>query len=131
MPEQAERFEWIGKAARAGLICTLAFLGLCLIGTVALTVMAILDARGWLDTAPLVLACLAHLVAGVWAFVLYGLVRVIVANEFAVSSAAGRLGRVETLMQQQTASSEKLIDMASLSDQARSLIFREREVPEE
>lgn len=61
-------------------------------------------------------------------FVLYGLIKAMVANELAVSRSASLLERLETLQQDQGSSLKKLIDLESLSDQARSLIFRDREI---
>jgi len=58
----------------------------------------------------------------------YGLVRVVLANEVGVAEAAGRLGRVETLLEEIAESTRKLADLASLSDKAKSYLYREHEL---
>ncbi len=65
--------------------------------------------------------------SAVWVLIAFGLVRVIVANESAVHFSSGRLQRIETIAADQATSAKKLIELASLSDQAKSLIFQEQE----
>ena len=61
-------------------------------------------------------------------FVLHGLVRIVSANEYAVHQAAGRLVRIETLMSSQASALRDLVELGSLSDRAKSLVYREREI---
>ena len=131
MAESMGRFEWVGKLARAALLGILVLLALMVIGTVALMVVTVFtDMPQWSDLAPwlLVLVIVSEVVGVVLVFMLYGLVRVVVANEAAVRSTAGEVMRMETLLTDQTEATKKLVDLASLSDRAKSLIYREREV---
>ena len=128
MPHRTGQFEWIGKLVRVCLGATVALLSLALIATVAAVVIKMPDLGNWQVAAPWVLTIVAELTGLLWVFVFYGLVKIIVANEAGVNRAAWRLDRLETLMADQAASSKKLTDLASLSDQAKSLIYREREI---
>ncbi len=136
MPERTGRFAWTCKLARVGLAATLVLLTLALAGTVALVVVAAtappfwltMGAPPWVLMGILAIAIIGELAAGVWVFVLYGMVRAIVSNEFCVASAAARLGRIETLTEAQAQAVGRLADLAALSDRARSLIYREREI---
>jgi outer membrane protein assembly factor BamD (BamD/ComL family) len=58
----------------------------------------------------------------------FGAVSALVATHGAAAAAASRLERLETLMETQVNLSRKLIDISSLSDQARTLLFRDREI---
>jgi hypothetical protein len=127
MPDRKERYGWVWKLARAGMVATLVLLALALVGDIAGCVVAAREGNAW-ASVPYVLGGLALLVAAAWVVVAYGMVRVIVSNEHAVVRLAGRTGRLETLLSDQAESLKKLTDLASLSDQAKSLIYRDREL---
>ncbi len=128
MAEQKERFDWICRLSLGVLVAALVLLTLAMIATVAQIVMIALDTPTFMQLAPWVLAVLIEALLCAMAFILYGLVRVVVLNERAVDESAGRLGRIETLLESQGQALDRLIELSSISDQARSLIFRDREI---
>jgi len=129
--QQRGAFAWVLKAVRTAVFSAMAFLALAVIATVALAVTAALDAVDtgrWIALVPFVLAFVGELVGAIWLFAIYGVVQVLVANEAAVSQTTGRLKRIETLLEDQGRSAKRLIDLASLSDQAKSIIHRDKEI---
>jgi hypothetical protein len=60
--------------------------------------------------------------------VIGGGIRVIVSNERHVHEASARLGRIETLSELAHRDLRELSDLARLSDQTKSLLFRDREI---
>ncbi len=128
MPEQTGRFEWVLKLARIAVIGTLGLLTIILAMTVAKTVFVALEAPTAESLIPLVLQIVGELVAAVWIFVCYGIIRILAAGEFSAARGAGRIGRVESILSDQNQTIHKLLDLASLSDQAKTLIFHQREI---
>lgn len=106
---------------------TLVVLALALVGSIAMCVL-VAGAEGFAACLPYLLTSLALVIAGGWVFVAYGVIRVIVSNELGVTRISGHMGRLETLLSDQGESLRKLTDLASLSDQAKSLIYRDREL---
>ncbi len=131
MIEGKGQFSWVLKIARIAMIAAMVLIGLVIITSVAMVVTAAIEA---IDTGlwrPLVrrtLLFVAALAATLWLCVFYAIIQVIVSNEAGVSDSAGRLERIETLLANQTRSIKKLIDLESLSDQAKSLIYRDQEI---
>ena len=130
MANSKGRFQWVGRMALVGLVVTIVLLALAVTVTVALTVMSFAEVSDWPAAEPwaLVLLAVGQLAALLWSFVLYGLVRAVVSNETAVRSTALQLRRLETVLSAQAEAAEKLVELASLSDRAKSLIYREREI---
>jgi len=131
MPDKTEQFEWISKLARAAMIVTQSLLVLAIAVTVALTVLTGLNASGdsvGRSLAPWILLILLEVAGVVWVFVLNGLVALFVAAESDMRDTAGRLSRLETLAADQAESSRKLLELATLSDQAKSLVYRDQEI---
>ncbi len=131
MPDKNEQFQWITNLARIALIVTQSVLGLAIAVTVAMTILKALkisDGPPWEALAPWVLMILVEIAAVVWTFVLHGLVSLFVAVEYSARNSANRLSRLETLAADQSESSRKLVDLGSLSDQAKSLVYRDREL---
>jgi len=129
--DRKKQFNWLIKAARAAVIASLVIIALTAIGGVAMTVAAIgdaLDTGQWTRVVPYVLCVLGALLAVGWLMVIYGLVQALVANENAVVDTAGRLNRLETILDDQSHSLNRLINLQSLSDKAKSLIYRDREI---
>ena len=129
--EQKRQFNWVIKATKAAVVASLVIIVLGAIGGVAMTVAAVSEAADtgqWTNVVPYVLCVLAALLAVGWLLVIYGLVQALVANEDAVNDAAGRLDRIETLMDDQAHCLNRLINLESLSDKAKSLIYRDREL---
>ena len=129
MSDDTGRFEWVGRLARVGLVGALALVGLMMVGTVACGILHASKAPSlvlfWLA---IVIGLVAEGICGVWLFVAYGILRAIVSVEHTTVSVAGRLDRIETLMADQVHATKGLVDLASLSDRAKGLVFREREI---
>ena len=129
--EQEGRFTWALKTARIATVVSLILLSLGLIGSVAVAVMAATDAfdtGDWLYAVPYVLCSIAVLLVVTWLPVWYGLIQAILSNESAVSNSLGRLERIETLLEDQGQELKNLTALESLSDQAKSLIYRDQEI---
>ncbi len=82
----------------------------------------------WWKVLPWAIAILVELATMVWAGVMFGVLRVILSIHDNTASAAAQMGRLETLLEDQSNSARKLVDLAALSDEAKSLIYRDREV---
>lgn len=138
MSKQTGRFQWVTTLARVMLLATIALVAMMVIKEAA----TIVDGIYYEITkvySPNVSnsvirpienfskALLLMVIAG-WTVVFYGLVLVLVANEESVRATAGRLARAESLLDDQAASTRTLAELAALSDQAKSLLFRDREI---
>ena len=130
MSDDVERFEWVSRAARAALVGTLTLLSLALLVAVALTVYlyATYGPQGDFFVGVVLGVLVGVLVLSAWVVACYGVVRVLLSGESGVASIAARLSNIETLLENQVGSLHKLVELAPLSNQAKSLIFREREV---
>ena len=128
MAEETGRFEWVGKLARVGLIGVVVILALVIINAVALIVMEIPDLENWTDLTPPILVIIGSLVGLLVAFVLYGLTRAYIEHCHSADSASGRLGQIEALLADQGGAIKELAELASLSDRAKSLVYREHEI---
>lgn len=127
MTTKSGPYDWISKLALATLLLSLAMLALAVVATVIATVTLSLD-RGPFTLVGGLLALLGLIVSAGVAIVLYGVVRLLMATEDAASSTARRLSRLETLAYDQAESLKKLVDLSSLSDQGKSLVYRDREI---
>lgn len=131
MAEQTGRFGWVSRLAQTALIVTLITLLAALAVNVANTVL-----QGQAhDKAALIMNAISSFatilgfgVLALWAVVAYGVVLVLVSGQGEVVNAAASAVRLETLLEAEVNSQKKLIDLATLSDDAKSLIYREREV---
>jgi outer membrane protein assembly factor BamD (BamD/ComL family) len=144
MSEQAGRFGWVVKVSRVAVWFSWVVLGLAAIACLGTLVAVLQDTEKWaawlgladmpagmfkaFSIAGCVLAVLGAAVVGLWLGALDGLVQAWVSAEDAAGTVAARLRTVETLLEDQAAATHRLVDLASLSDQARSLIYRDREI---
>ncbi len=132
MSEQTGRFAWITRLVRVWLIAALVLVGLSLAATFAILISQTIwhEEAGlpWTSLAKWFLLILGELVVGVWLLVVYGLVRAMIAVETSAAETAAKLGRIETVLDDQRESILHLTELASLSDQAKSLIYREHEI---
>jgi len=128
MPEPTQRPKWITRLLLAWFIGVLIFLGLALIATVAKIVAIAMEAPSWFALAPWVLAGVAEIVLVPWVMILANVARRVLGVQASADTSAGRLGRIETLLETLNDSTDRLIDLASLSDRAKSLIHRDREM---
>jgi len=128
MPETTGRFGLVPKCLRAATLASLVFLGLLVAATIAVALVAVPSLlEEWTYLVALALLVLAELLAGLWIVVQYGVLRSILSSEAAARQSAGLLDRIETLLEDQTESARKLTELAALSDQAKSLIYRDQE----
>lgn len=134
MPDMLERkgqFDWILKIARVAMIVSIVLLalgGVVAAAATAATAVDAFDTGRWIALAPYALVLIAALIGVIWLFVIEGVVHAIVSNEQAVHRAAGHLGRIETLLEDQGTTLKKLADVEILSDRAKSLIYRDKEL---
>jgi len=128
MPDEAGRFEWLGRVARAVFAGTVALLSIALIATAAMAVMELLYPQPGRNPMVWVLLVVAELIGLMWSVVLYGAVRVMMTSESAAAGAAARIDRMESLLDSTSRSIKEFAELAPLSDQAKSLLFRDREL---
>ena len=128
MAQENTQFDWITKLARIALIVTQSMLAVALVATVAISVVVSAGGGGLQAVVPWLLAVLLEIAAIVWVFVVHGLVGLLVAVELSSRGASNRLARLETLASDQAESVKRLVDLAALSDQAKSLLYRELEI---
>lgn len=128
MPELIGRFSWLAKLARIAMILLLIVLGLALAIGVAHLVQAALQRADPMTIFTRVLVILAELSAGVVVILAYGLILALLGVESSTRLAHDSISRLESLMEASQASLKRISDLAPLSDQAKALIYREREV---
>lgn len=128
MSEPKGRFEWVVTVARIALVITLLCLAAVIVVTVSAMILAAQDGKGWMDLVLHAIAIVAVIVAAAWFVAIYGLLRVWVATEAAAMYNTGAIGRIETLLDDQAVSARKLIELSTLSDEAKSLLYRDREL---
>ena len=128
MSEDAGQFGWVERAARVVFVGTLALLIVAVLATAAMAVLSLLEPASGSNPVLWVLALVGELVALMWSVLLYGAVRLVAANEFAISGTSARINRVETLLDDSSKAIKELSELAPLSDQAKSLLFRDREM---
>lgn len=144
MPEETGRFEWVTRVARLAFVGTLALLIIALTASVAMVALTLTGPLGSADgvstggvqAGPVgatesmlwVVLVTAELVALMWSIVIYGLVRVVAAGQGATTSLGSRIDRIETLMDETSRGIRELAELAPLSDRAKRLLHRDREV---
>jgi hypothetical protein len=67
-------------------------------------------------------------VAGVWVWVIVGVITTIVRAEQAMHAVVARLQRLETLNEVLHESTDRIVDLSRMSDAAKSLLFRQSEI---
>lgn len=128
MPDQTGRLDWITKLLPVSLIATLALLALGLVITVSNLFVSMIQNPDWMNIMEHVIVILVLVVAVPWAIVLYGILRVMLSHQSALANTAAQIGRLETLMEDEAGSMRKLIELSTLSDEAKSLLYHEREL---
>lgn len=130
MPEQTGRFEWLRVVTTVFLTVVLTLLFVGLVYSVSDLVRKGMDTypENWLSVLPSVVLVLGVLAGMVWAVMVFGVLRIVLSAHTHIEDMAGDMGRLETLLEDQANSARKLVDLASLSDQAKSLLYRDREV---
>ena len=144
MSEETGRFAWVVKISHLALVMALGLMGAIVVLHSALAVDMVVRRQEWVkwigrpDMPPELLGGLAlaggvlflllMVIIALGLYALYGCVRTWVSAEEAARTAASRIRTVETLLEDQAADSQKLVDLATLSDEAKSLIYRDREI---
>ncbi|MCY2932513.1 MAG: hypothetical protein NTV86_24075 [Planctomycetota bacterium] len=144
MPEETGRFEWVTRVARLAFVGTLALLIIALTASVAMVALTLTGPVGSADSVSIggvqagpvgatesmlwVVLVTAELVALMWSIVIYGLVRAVAAGQGATTSLGSRIDRIETLMDETSRGIRELAELAPLSDRAKRLLHRDREV---
>jgi len=141
MSEQIERFDWIRKLARVALIASLGLIALIAIGTVMAIVFALRQPEliakhlmlpgPWLVFPCLLMALVAEFAAALLCCLGYGVIQVLLAaesNGYRASVMVSHLERIESLFSASTAVHDNLQELATLSDKAKSLLYREKEI---
>ena len=129
MVDDNGRYKWVGKLAKLGLIGALVVLGLTLAGTVVCAILhgpnAAVPAMFW---PAIGIAMAAEVVGIVWLFVAYGMIRSVLSIERTAYGLLGPFERVETLMVDQLQAAKQMVDLATLSDRAKGLVYRDSEI---
>ena len=130
MSEPGGRYNWVEKLARVSLLASVICAALYLLGAAAGLVWALLQHENWglLPAAILAVTLITTLVGLLWLFVGFGLIQVIKSNETWVYRTHSRLERIESLMTSEDATLRELSDLARMSDAAKSMLYREREM---
>jgi hypothetical protein len=141
MSEQTERFDWIRKFARIGLIASLGFISLLVVATLIPLGLAIVNPdavakflmlpESWMIFPSLLIAFAAEVAAALMCVMVYGAILLLVASEshaYRSSVMVSRLERIESLMSESGNVHDNLQELATLSDKAKSLLYREKEI---
>jgi hypothetical protein len=131
MAAKTGRFDWLMKAAKVAMVLGIVLSALVVAWGVAGIVQALLAVgeQGWLQLLFWASANLAiGLLGAAISVVGYGVVVALVENEAGVQSAAEYIRRLEAVAEETHRDIHKLTDLSQLSDQAKSLIFRDREL---
>lgn len=118
------------KAAQAVCIAVIAATGVCVLAG-ALAVYAAREAAthlGFLAAAPYLLVVLGLLLALLWMWIVYSRIRLTEQSLAGGQDVGNRLGRLEALLEDLAKSARKQAELAALSDHAKALIFRDREI---
>ena len=135
MAQHDGRFGWVCRLARLGLVAAVTILALAAIGTLLLIfttepreLAVLLRLPEWMVIPALGLCALAQAALALLCFVAYGLVVILAACEQNLYALSGRLQSMEALLSDSTATAKEALGLASLSDKAKGLIYREREL---
>ncbi|MFW6155637.1 MAG: hypothetical protein ACOC95_10530 [Planctomycetota bacterium] len=126
MANQYGRFTWIVHLARVAMIAALVVLAAGFVLTVGWGIFV----YRWTGEVvwPLVLAGLAELAAVPAMIVAFAMVRLWVTTYGALVALNGRVRRAESVLDASREHLEHLADLSSLSDQAKAMIYHDREV---
>jgi hypothetical protein len=144
MSEKSGRFSLVLALSRIALLVSILTLALAVVAGVGAAATILMDPVTWaswlgagampprafavLCIAVCSLEVMGAVSLGLWLWTLQGIVRVRISEEDSRRTIAGRIRTVETLLEDQAAAAHRMVDLASLSEQARSLLYRDREV---
>ncbi len=127
MANSSSRFAWVVKLARLWAVSSLLLLATALIATGVTLMMTMLAGTTVDKMLWLIMAMVGEVAAGVGVVVICGVVETIVRGQQAAVSGAEHLRRVESVVDAIHESNRWLVDLAQMSDAAKSLLFREHE----
>ena len=132
MPYREGYFAPVSRFAQLATVITLGTLAVAFAIALALLASSIINTfRGDGDPRAIfhfILLALGLVSLAAWVLVGLGLVRIRVADEHSTRLSAARLERLESVMSDQAASLRQMTDIVSMSDKAKSLLFREKEL---
>jgi len=130
MPERKGRFEWVNPLSKAALIATLVLLAAALAMGIAQLTAVIAGGAYWTDAALWAWALGILLVMALvgWVFIAYGYVRTTISSETGLTTLNDQIGRLETLLADQANTIRQVADLLTLSEQAKTLLYHDREV---
>lgn len=131
MSEQPGRFAWLVEVARKWLVGTLVVVGLALVYTIIQMIGLLQNAPSGMKLAiacESLLAILVELLAAAGAVLIYGALQAMESMESNLASVLNYTGRIQSASDDASASLKKLVELTTLSDQAKSLIYRDREL---
>jgi tetratricopeptide (TPR) repeat protein len=128
MAETDHGFRWVNRTARVCLVGVWILLALGVIACIALIVNAVLGGWAWARDAVWVVALPVALLLAGCAAVGYGLVLVLTRIYRVAERTHGRLDRLESVVEDQHALTRELVELARMSEQAKSLLYRDREL---
>ncbi|MCJ7543793.1 MAG: hypothetical protein MUP47_04380 [Phycisphaerae bacterium] len=128
MWDQDGPYGWVGSLVRVWAYVAEACLAAALIATVILATAAISANPRMVVVAPYLIAVALETAAMVWVPVVAGVVLTLLETHQIVTDVSGRLSRVETLVDEAAESLKSIASLSSLSDKAKSTIYREHEL---
>jgi hypothetical protein len=128
MSDRDGRFAWVTSLARVWVYVAEACLVATWVATVGLAIFSISRNPAVDVIVPFIIAIALETVALVWVPIVFGMVSAILEIQQATSEIGGRMTRVETLMDDAAASLKTVADLSTLSDKAKSYIYREHEI---
>jgi len=129
MAPQAGSFAWVVRIARAAAIAVVAAMVLAAIYTIFQFVDPLMHGPASFEAVGRLAVMLSVEIAiGLLAVLAYGVAAAVVSNEQAVRRLGGAMDRQETLLNEVVENGRQTVELMSLSDQARSLLFRDKEI---
>lgn len=128
MATSFESFDWTAKLAKVALIVLLGLSGVIAAYCAASAVLTALDDGEIMTVIWYALGAVAALAAAPALVTLYGLTISTLSADRSLRLTNDRLSRLEALQQAADNSLKRLADLAPLSDQAKAMIYREREI---
>ncbi len=122
------RFGWVVTLVRVWSVIALVLLGVGFVATAAYAVVALIGDFALNRLLLWVLSLAAEAAAAVGVLVLRGLTETVVSNEQGVHLLGDRIIRLESLLEAMHESDKRMVELSQMSDAAKSLLFRRREV---
>ncbi len=118
---------WLTRCASVAVVFSV-LAALAMLGAgVTFVVLGVQSSNAAMTAVGILLGLSAIALTG-WEFVALGLVKSLLAGSEDTHQLSGRMARVESLLSSQEESLRTLIDLSTLSDKAKSLVYREREL---